>query len=136
MQCSISVNGAALGPAFVGFITAQGRTYNNEASGFVFKNCKVYGTGKVFLGRAWRPYSRVLFYHSYLSDVIVPQGWDAWRFVGYESQLTFAEDSCYGPGSDTYWRVRWEKKLSPKSVKMLTSGTFIDGEGWLQRMPI
>ncbi|KAM6544686.1 hypothetical protein CsatB_025422 [Cannabis sativa] len=83
-HCTISVIGGSLGTGFVGFITAQGRTNNNDGSGFVFKNCNVIGTGSVFLGRPWRPYSRVLFYNSYLSNVVVPQGWNAWKSTGYE----------------------------------------------------
>ncbi|PON92506.1 Pectinesterase, Tyr active site [Trema orientale] len=133
--CFISVIGGDLGPGFVGFITAQGRAYNNEANGFVFKNCQVYGTGSVFLGRPWRPYSRVLFYGSNFSNVIVPQGWNAWQSIGYEGQLTFAEDSCYGPGSDTSQRVGWEKKLSKDAVEQLISLSYIDKEQWLEHQP-
>ncbi|XP_062104491.1 probable pectinesterase 29 [Humulus lupulus] len=135
-QCTISVIGGSLEAGYVGFITAQGRTKNNDGSGFVFKNCHVDGTGSVFLGRPWRPYSRVLFYNSYLSKVIVPQGWNAWNSVGYEGQLTFAEESCSGPGSDLSRRVTWEKKLSKDTLNQLTSLNFIDSEHWLAQMPL
>lgn len=134
-RCSISVLGGALEPGFLGFVTAQGRTSPNDANGFVFKDCHVFGSGSAFLGRPWRGYARVLFYNTNISDVIVPQGWDAWNFVGQEYQLTFAEDSCFGSGSSTSRRVSWEKKLSEESVKQLTSLSFIDNDGWLENQP-
>lgn len=83
-KCSIQVLGGALDPGSAGYITAQGRDNPNEASGFVFKDCKVSGTGSTYLGRAWRGYSRVIFYNSNFSKIVVPQGWDAWHFQGNE----------------------------------------------------
>lgn len=68
----------------VGFITAQGRDNPEDPSAFVFKECRVFGTGKVYLGRAWRSHSTVFFYKSKLSDVVVPEGWDSWNYAGQE----------------------------------------------------
>ncbi|XP_021805480.1 probable pectinesterase 29 [Prunus avium] len=134
-KCSIQVLGGALDPGSAGYITAQGRDNPNEASGFVFKDCKVSGTGSTYLGRAWRGYSRVIFYNSNFSKIVVPQGWDAWHFQGNEHQLTYAEHGCYGPGADTLKRVEWEKKLNADTVRELTSLNFIDTDGWLNDQP-
>lgn len=41
-------------------------------------SCNVSGVGNVYLGRAWRPYARVLFYKSNLGDNVIPEGWEAW----------------------------------------------------------
>lgn len=71
-------------PGSRGFIAAQARASPNDGSGFVFKQCNVTGNGKAFLGRAWKAYSRVIYYDSFLSDIIVPQGWDAWTYIGHE----------------------------------------------------
>lgn len=79
------MNGKDIEPELPGFITAQGRVSHNEQNGFVFKGCKVYGTGSAMLGRPWRSYARVLFYHSNLSRVVEPKGWDSSAFSGYES---------------------------------------------------
>ena len=80
--CTVSVvAGSVNGP---GFITAQGRENPNDKSGFVFYNCNIIGDGKVYLGRPWRSYARVLFYNTQMSDIIVPQGWDAWKNTGNE----------------------------------------------------
>ncbi|CAN1219474.1 Probable pectinesterase 55 [Linum perenne] len=70
-----------------GYITAQRRTGSNDPSGFVFYGGQVVGaaTGiQVFLGRAYGPFSRVIFHSTYLNSVIEPLGWNAWRFVGKE----------------------------------------------------
>ena len=78
-RCSISVIAGAL-DGLPGFITAQGRTNPNDANGFVFKNCHVFGNGTTYLGRPWRSYSRVLFYETNMSHVVEPEGWQPWNF--------------------------------------------------------
>jgi len=59
-------------------VTAQGRNSPDDPSGFVFEGGSINGNGKVNLGRAWRPYARVIFRNTYFSDIITPQGWVAW----------------------------------------------------------
>ncbi|XP_010025802.2 probable pectinesterase 29 [Eucalyptus grandis] len=132
--CAISVLGNAL-PGLSGFITAQGRENEQDTDGFVFKNCNVFGSGSAKLGRPWRGYARVLFYHSNFTDVVDPKGWDAWSFVGREYQLTFVEYGCYGPGADMSKRVSWERKLDDSSVQQMTSLSYVDSEGWIDRTP-
>ncbi|KAI3408431.1 Pectinesterase, partial [Psidium guajava] len=133
--CSISVLGNALPPGLPGFITAQGRKNQHDMNGFVFKNCNVFGYGSAYLGRPWREYARVLFYSSNFTDVVMPQGWDAWLATGREEQLTFAEYGCYGPGAAVSGRVSWERNLDVSLVEHLTSLSFIDSEGWIASMP-
>jgi len=69
-----------------GFITAQGREFPNDPSGFIFSGCTVSGIESVgaFLGRAYRPFSRVIFQDSYFSKVVDPLGWNAWGYAGQE----------------------------------------------------
>ncbi|KAI6695834.1 hypothetical protein NL676_023544 [Syzygium grande] len=134
-NCAISVLGRALGPGVLGFITAQGRSNPHDGNGFVFKECNVFGSGSALLGRPWRAYARVVFYRSNFTNVVHPRGWEAGHFTGQESQLTFSEYGCYGPGSNTSRRVGWEKKLSAATVGQLTSTSFVDSEGWLSSQP-
>lgn len=75
--CSIKVLGG-------GYVTAQGRSNPNDANGFVFKMCSIFGTGPTYLGRPWRAYSRVIFYKCYFANVIDPRGWNPWNFLGQE----------------------------------------------------
>lgn len=73
-----------LQPGGIGYITAQGRDNPDESGGFIFNECMVHGTGLTYLGRAWRPYARVIFYRSNLSNIVVPEGWDGWQALGHE----------------------------------------------------
>ncbi|KAL6503572.1 hypothetical protein OROGR_025495 [Orobanche gracilis] len=82
-RCTISVVAGALNRV-PGYITAQGRSHDQETNGFVFKECNIVGNGNTFLGRPWRDYARVLFYNTSMSQIVVPQGWDAWFSVGRE----------------------------------------------------
>ena len=77
-KCDISVNIGEVNPAGTGYIVAQARKNKDETSGFVLKECNVYGKGRAFLGRPWYPYSRVIYYASSLSNIIVPEGWQLW----------------------------------------------------------
>ncbi|KAK8481121.1 hypothetical protein V6N13_031667 [Hibiscus sabdariffa] len=119
-----------------GYITAQARDSAAYNTGFVFKHSLIIGTGSAYLGRAYRPYSRVVFFRSKMSDSIVPQGWSAWHYVGKESTIVFAEVDCVGVGANKSKRVKWEKNLSPKELKyLLRSNIFINEEGWIQSQP-
>lgn len=50
----------------------------SENTGFTFLVCKITGVGSAVLGRPWGAYSRVVYALTYMSGVIVPQGWDDW----------------------------------------------------------
>ncbi|CAA2934127.1 probable pectinesterase 29 [Olea europaea var. sylvestris] len=132
-RCTISVIAGVL-DGLAGFITAQSRSSPYETNGFVFKDCKIIGHGKTFLGRAWRDYARVVFYNTTMSDVVVPEGWSPWVVAsGHEYQITFAEYKCRGPGANTAGRVKWANKLNVDELIRLTSTSFIDEEGWMSR---
>ncbi|MGD0547177.1 MAG: pectinesterase family protein, partial [Terracidiphilus sp.] len=66
-----------------GFLTAQGKHYPQEDSGFVFNHCKLLAdpgvTGKVYLGRPWRPYATVIFLNTEMGEHIDPSGWREWH---------------------------------------------------------
>lgn len=59
-----------------GVVTAHGRTSGGENMGFAFVKCSIGGTGQIWLGRAWRPYARVVFAYTSMSDIIAPEGWN------------------------------------------------------------
>ncbi|KAL0345170.1 UNVERIFIED_CONTAM: putative pectinesterase 53 [Sesamum radiatum] len=62
----------------IGAVTAQGRSSILDDTGFSFVNCKVTGSGALYLGRAWGPFSRVVFAYTYMDNIIIPKGWYNW----------------------------------------------------------
>lgn len=62
-----------------GAITAQHRESSAEDTGFTFLGGKITGVaGAALLGRPWGAFSRVVFALTYMSNVILPRGWDDW----------------------------------------------------------
>ncbi|KAK7843974.1 putative pectinesterase 52 [Quercus suber] len=136
MDCMINVTvGTMLPQGCMGYITAQRRESANEANGFVFRRGSVYGSGQALLGRAYGPYSRVIFHQTTFNNVVAPPGWGAWHYPGQEDKFTFAEVDCRGPGSDTSRRVNWMKKFSPSDLNPYTVSKFINQDGWLNKLP-
>ncbi|KAI8026503.1 putative pectinesterase 55 [Camellia lanceoleosa] len=137
-ECRINVT-AGLLPSQVsaGYITAQGRQSEEDPGGFVFENGYVFGTGQAYLGRAYRPYSRVIFHGTTLDSVVVPAGWDASNYQGHEENLTYAEIGCKGAGASTSKRVEWEKKnLDGSLLQEFSRDSFINKDGWLGNQPM
>ncbi|CAH9071762.1 unnamed protein product [Cuscuta epithymum] len=134
-SCSISVErGAEEG--MIGYITAQGRQDPGESSGFVFKKCTVHGSGEAYLGRPWRDYARVIFFKTYMDNMIVPQGWTTSSDTSSNlDKLTFAEQECSGPGAERSGRVKWVAELRGDELDKFTSLSYIDEDGWLRGLP-
>jgi hypothetical protein len=61
-----------------GSLTAQKRMKKSELTGFSFVRCLVTGNGPIYLGRAWGPYSRVVFLLTEIDVPIYPAGWFNW----------------------------------------------------------
>jgi polygalacturonase len=65
-----------------GFVTAQGKHYAAQDSGFVFDHCRLTadpGVDGVWLGRPWRAYATVIFLNSEMGAHIDPAGWREWH---------------------------------------------------------
>lgn len=63
-----------------GAVAAHHRDSAEENTGFSFVNCKINGTGEIYLGRAWGNYSRTIYSNCYLDNVIAPAGWSDWNY--------------------------------------------------------
>ena len=61
-----------------GALTAQKRDSLLQETGFSFLNCKVTGSGALYLGRAWGSFSTVVFAYTYMDKIITPRGWYNW----------------------------------------------------------
>lgn len=57
-------------------VTAQGRRFETEDTGYSFLHCHINGTGGIaYLGRSWMPYSLVVFSYTEMTDVVQKTGW-------------------------------------------------------------
>ncbi|KAK4768388.1 hypothetical protein SAY87_003529 [Trapa incisa] len=121
----------------LGYVTAQGRASAADTSGFVFKGGVLYGSGEIYLGRAYGSYSRVIFYGTTLSATVTPEGWGAWSHQGNEGNIFYSEIGCGGKGSDKSKRVPWMKTLDEGQFeKIFGVSSFVDHDGWLREHPL
>ncbi|AED93608.2 putative pectinesterase 52 [Arabidopsis thaliana] len=136
-DCHINATAGALASKVsFGYITAQGRSSDSDPSGFVFLRGSVSGSTSVYLGRAYGPFSRVIFIQTDLSSVVHPEGWYSWHYGGYEMSFTYAEVECKGAGSDMSRRVPWIDKLHSFYTKQQFSiSNFIDQDQWISNIP-
>lgn len=111
------------------YITAAS-TRSTTSYGFVFFNCKLIAdtaAKKVFLGRPWRPYAKVVYINTELGSHILKEGWDNWRNPDNEKTAFYAEYKSYGAGANVGDRVKWSKQLSRKEAKGYTIKKIFSG---------
>ncbi|ETL44073.1 hypothetical protein L916_05550, partial [Phytophthora nicotianae] len=110
-----------------GCVTANGRTDNSNPSEYVFNNVRVFGSKpeQAFLGRPWRPYARVVFQNSDLSDVINPEGWQKWNGDNNTANVYFKEYKNRGAGAATNKRVAFSGTLqNPVTITEILGSDF------------
>jgi pectinesterase len=98
--------------------TSQGKLY-----GFVFIGCRLLADDsvkRVFLGRPWRDYARVVFIDCELGKHILPEGWSNWSGTSRDKTAFFAESGNKGPGADYSRRVKWSHQLSGEEAANYT----------------
>ncbi|KAI3939656.1 hypothetical protein MKW92_006032, partial [Papaver armeniacum] len=105
-----------------GFIAALHRNSEKENTGFSFVNSKISGTGKMFLERAWGDYSRTVYIRTYMSSIIMPEGWNDWGVFSRRD----------GRGSLTSARVKWSKNFTQEEIHQFEDKHYIDGQEWLR----
>nr|ACO54871.1 pectin methylesterase [Phytophthora capsici] len=111
-----------------GAITANGRVNESSPSFYVFNNARVFGSsgkGSAYLGRPWRPYSRVVWQNSELGDVINPEGWQLWNNDNNTANVFYKEFNNRGPGAATDKRVSFSGQLdAPVPITEILGGNF------------
>jgi pectin methylesterase-like acyl-CoA thioesterase len=117
-------------------LTAQSKRYPEQQSGYVFDHCKITadaGVGKVFLGRPWRAYSKVVFLNAELDAKVSPQGWREWH-AGETTRLKtafYAEYKSTGPGAAPELRETDSKQLTEAEAERYKAANFLAGQdGW------
>jgi pectinesterase len=135
-----------------GYLTAQSRTSPTQPTGYVILNSRVTAAfdtpapppnapgaastraahRSIFLGRPWRPYSRVIFMTTELPDTLDPAGWSLWNPKDTTPPLAYyAEYRNTGPGavsnSAPSTRASWSHQLIPAEAKRYQPATFLAG---------
>ncbi|KAE8817657.1 putative pectinesterase 53 [Hordeum vulgare] len=121
----------AISPHY-GALTAQNRRSMLDDTGFSFLNCRVTGSGALYLGRAWGTFSRVVFAYTYMDNIIIPRGWYNWGDPTREMTVFYGQYKCSGPGANHAGRVDWSRELTDEEAKPFISLSFIDGLEWLR----
>lgn len=121
-------------PSSGGSLTAQKRQSTSEDTGYSFVNCKVTGNGPatVYLGRAWGPYSRVVFAFTEFANIINPVGWYNWGDPAREGTVFYGTYKCSGPGAYNSNRAAWSHELTDAQAAPFMSLGYIDGGLWTE----
>ncbi|CAA7401162.1 unnamed protein product [Spirodela intermedia] len=127
-------------------VTAQGRKYVDQNTGFSIHGCNISVEGDnssgtvavapaiTYLGRPWKKYSRTVVMQSYLGSGIPPEGWLEWAGNFALDTLYYGEYMNYGPGSGLSGRVKWagfHAITDPAVAVNFSVAQFIDGNQWL-----
>ncbi|XP_065854753.1 probable pectinesterase 8 [Euphorbia lathyris] len=114
-----------------GAVTAHGRSSKDENTGYAFVNCTVGGNGRIWLGRAWRPFSRVIFAFCSFSDIIAPEGWNDFNDPTRDQSIFYGEYNCTGAGANTTLRAPYVQRLNDTQALSFLNLSFIDADQWL-----
>ncbi|TID21475.1 pectin methylesterase [Venturia nashicola] len=116
--------------ADTGYVTANGREDAANPSFYVINNSTIDGpsaAGTFFLGRPWRPFSRVGVQNSQLGAVINSAGWSVWQKADTRTdKVTYLEYNNRGPGA-AGTRATFAKKAS----SAIPIGTLFPSTSWI-----
>jgi pectinesterase len=131
-----------------GYLTAQSRTSPDQPTGYIILNSKVTSSlapdppdsvtsgegsrapvrrGSIYLGRPWRPYSRVVYINTELPADLNPAGWDHWNNPANAQTAYYAESSNTGPGANPSAQVKWSHQLSSAQAQQYLPKNFLSG---------
>jgi pectinesterase len=124
-----------------GYLTAQSRTAPEQTTGYVIDHSRVTAAAcfanapqcdpatpyQFFLGRPWRPYSRVVVMNTELPATLNPEGWSVWHKGDPTPGAFYAEYNNTGPGANTAQRVPWAHRLSEKEAAAFEPQNFLRG---------
>ncbi|KAF3759889.1 family 8 carbohydrate esterase [Cryphonectria parasitica EP155] len=118
-------------------LTADKRTDNTTAAGFVFDQCTVTPAAgasfsQISLGRPWNSYARVAFIESYLGSCVEAAGWNAWSSSDPRtSGAMFGEFANYGPGASTSGRASFATQLTATDAAQFQLANFFASTSWI-----
>ncbi len=136
-----------------GFVTAQSRTSADQTTGYVILNSRVTSSIEktapamdssapgarsavsarraIGLGRPWRPYSRVVYLGTSMTEDVIAAGWNNWGKTSNESTAYYGESGNTGPGAATAGRAAWAHQLTSEETDAYRPANFLRGkDGW------
>ncbi len=117
-----------------GYLTAQSRTSPELTTGFVFYHSRLTAANQTkgsYLGRPWRPYSRVVYIGCAMDAFIRPEGWNNWNDAKNETTAWYGEFGSSGPGAKPAERVGWSQQLTAQQAAAFGPEVFLRGDdGW------
>jgi pectinesterase len=119
-----------------GYLTANGRSKADEDSGYVFNHCRLTaepGVDKIFLGRPWRDYAKVIYLNTEMGAHILPEGWSEWHKGDTDRLKTayYAEFNSTGPGAHAADREPLSHQLTAEEAKQYETKVWLAGsDGW------
>ena len=117
--------------------TAQSRRSATDDSAYVFDRCTFTAdpaVAEVSLGRAWRPYARVILINAKLNASIIPEGWREWT-PGKTSTLPtawYAEYRSTGRGASPATREPYSRQLTSQDVAPWRLPRFFGSVDWIR----
>ncbi|CAL5022504.1 unnamed protein product [Urochloa decumbens] len=133
-------------------VTAQNRNEPRQRTGIVLHACRLLpapdlllavapeqeerrrARAATYLGRPWRPYSRVVVMMSYVGAHVAPRGWLEWNNASALNTVYYGEYMNYGPGAGLAGRVAWPGHHvinDTAEAERFTVAEFIGGASWL-----
>jgi pectinesterase len=128
------IHGVAYGSVMY---TAQSRRSATDDSAYVFDRCTFTAdpaVAEVSLGRAWRPYARVILIDAKLDASIIPEGWREWT-PGKTSTLPtawYAEYRSTGRGASPATREPYSRQLTSQEVAPWRLPGFFGSLDWIR----
>jgi polygalacturonase len=119
-----------------GYVTAQGKHYAAEDSGFVFRDCRLTaepGVAGVYLGRPWRAFASVVFLNTNMGAHIAREGWREWHpgETSFLNTVFYAEAGSSGPGGTAAGRDPHTHFLAVEEARRYLPATFLGGgDNW------
>jgi len=117
-------------------LTAHMRTGPDEDRAYVFDHCRITsdaGVARLWFGRPWRDYSRVIFLNTRIDAKLQPDGWREWT-PGETNRLTtafYAEYASTGIGAPSLAREPYSRQLSAVEARQWTAKQLLAGDdGW------
>jgi len=116
------------------YITAASTPQGN-LFGYVFRNCKLTANPdatRVYLGRPWRDYARVVFLNCEMGAHILSEGWHNWDHPEREKTSFYAEYKSTGPGAASEKRIGWTHQLTEQeSETYVPEKIFQEESSWI-----